>query len=591
MTTYTIDWKNGDNTTGNGSSGLPWKTLTKALTVVGNNDTILCRGSDASDEIYREYAMSTVRTGLTIAADSGHTPTFTPSTRYTSWALTAGQSFTYETAFTPAACWYCMNGSLALTVRASIALVEANVNSFFADLVNDKLYVHIAGGGAPSSIEAFASVSALLTSAGAGIAYSNIRVQWCGLGLELTNAGTISSCTVRYHGGAYGGDRACVRITTAAAANVTNCILSGQYGSSTGSVGILQNTGAAMLTITDCSFISMRYGYYQTNKGGTLTIDNCTFTLCHDPISVGATSVAVTAIISNCTAYDVGHGAYQLSGAAVTGTLTNCLAYVPAGYTLINLHGFIAEAGANGTFYNCLAVGFLEDGVYILSSATAIVKNCGAVACKIGFKKDTATLTADYNGVYGSTTSAYGGTGPWAPGAHDVTAAPLFVDQAGYDYHLTALSPWRDAGVDVGLSYQGAAPDIGRYEFVPIFEMLATLSAVSVTPAADVAVQRAMVAVLMGASSTPAADLAVQRAVAAVLMGASSTPAADLAVQRAVAAVIVAVSATGNPDLVATVIQRMRMAFAGRGPGSGWSGRRGGGTMGGRAPDEDMSGG
>lgn len=41
-----------------------------------------------------------------------------------------------------------------------------------------------------------------------------------------------------------------------------------------------------------------------------------------------------------------------------------------------------------------------------------------------------------------------------------------FVDEAGGDYHLMPYSPGVDVGADAGLPYQGAAPDIGAYEYV-----------------------------------------------------------------------------------------------------------------------------
>jgi len=45
-------------------------------------------------------------------------------------------------------------------------------------------------------------------------------------------------------------------------------------------------------------------------------------------------------------------------------------------------------------------------------------------------------------------------------------ADPLFVDSAGGDYHLIADSPCRNAGTDVGLPFNGTAPDMGAYEYV-----------------------------------------------------------------------------------------------------------------------------
>ncbi len=45
---------------------------------------------------------------------------------------------------------------------------------------------------------------------------------------------------------------------------------------------------------------------------------------------------------------------------------------------------------------------------------------------------------------------------------------PLFVNEAAKDFHLQIGSPAIDAGVDVGLSFIGAAPDMGAFEFQPL---------------------------------------------------------------------------------------------------------------------------
>lgn len=57
---------------------------------------------------------------------------------------------------------------------------------------------------------------------------------------------------------------------------------------------------------------------------------------------------------------------------------------------------------------------------------------------------------------------------------NSIAANPLFLDATARDYRIQALSPARDAGVDVGLSLardgvlvpQDAAPDIGAYEYI-----------------------------------------------------------------------------------------------------------------------------
>lgn len=55
------------------------------------------------------------------------------------------------------------------------------------------------------------------------------------------------------------------------------------------------------------------------------------------------------------------------------------------------------------------------------------------------------------------------GTGGTASG--DITSDPLFTNAAGGDFTLQAGSPAIDAGTNVGLPYNGSAPDIGALEF------------------------------------------------------------------------------------------------------------------------------
>ena len=51
---------------------------------------------------------------------------------------------------------------------------------------------------------------------------------------------------------------------------------------------------------------------------------------------------------------------------------------------------------------------------------------------------------------------------------HGVQAEPRFADADARDYRLTSTSPAIDAGINVtGDPYVGAAPDLGRYEYVP----------------------------------------------------------------------------------------------------------------------------
>jgi hypothetical protein len=49
--------------------------------------------------------------------------------------------------------------------------------------------------------------------------------------------------------------------------------------------------------------------------------------------------------------------------------------------------------------------------------------------------------------------------------AHPVFANPLFVDTNSDDFHLQAGSTAIDAGLDIGMPYNGTAPDLGAYEY------------------------------------------------------------------------------------------------------------------------------
>lgn len=50
---------------------------------------------------------------------------------------------------------------------------------------------------------------------------------------------------------------------------------------------------------------------------------------------------------------------------------------------------------------------------------------------------------------------------------HNLSVDPLFVDLSGLNWRLQPGSPMIDAGMDVGLSFCGSAPDLGAIEFCP----------------------------------------------------------------------------------------------------------------------------
>jgi hypothetical protein len=83
-----------------------------------------------------------------------------------------------------------------------------------------------------------------------------------------------------------------------------------------------------------------------------------------------------------------------------------------------------------------------------------IFKDAGAIE-----NEGAEGLTYDHN--------CWNGCSETLSGTCDVTGDPLFADESGHDYTLQSNSPCIDAGVDVGLDYQGDAPDMGALESTP----------------------------------------------------------------------------------------------------------------------------
>ena len=174
MPTYYIDAVSGsDSAPGDGSSAHPWLTLGKFFTACANGDTCKVR-----DGTYAAYSAS-AKNSLVIEADTGAAPIFKTTTTYAAggWALTGGQTVTYETAYTFYNCLAVWNGNTKLTSRASIILVEANTNSWYWDDANNLLYVNV--GGVPGDIEVQGDNDYVLALSGSGCTVRGITFKWC----------------------------------------------------------------------------------------------------------------------------------------------------------------------------------------------------------------------------------------------------------------------------------------------------------------------------------------------------------------------------------------------------------------------------
>lgn len=143
-----------------------------------------------------------------------------------------------------------------------------------------------------------------------------------------------------------------------------------------------------------------------------------------------------------------------------------------------NAHHGIQVKGADGVrIWNNTIIG-ADNGIEVndldADHSTDLDVRNNLVANNRGYGLNLAasnTITTwGYNCWYNNTSGTLNGK---AAGTGDVTDNPLFVNAAGGDFRLTAASPCRDAGVDVGLTTDyderavpnGSAPEIGAHEY------------------------------------------------------------------------------------------------------------------------------
>ena len=148
-------------------------------------------------------------------------------------------------------------------------------------------------------------------------------------------------------------------------------------------------------------------------------------------------------------------------------------------YTLKNSTGAVPVEAYNNVIY--------DNGIGVVNTATLTFKNNAVAENASGEMNSAASvITADYNDYYhsgGGTFMTYGGTAygfaNWktnsSQDANSISEDPDFISVVTPNFSLQATSPCINAGTDVGLTRdyegtlvpQGAAPDMGAYEFYP----------------------------------------------------------------------------------------------------------------------------
>ncbi|MCA9741357.1 right-handed parallel beta-helix repeat-containing protein [candidate division KSB1 bacterium] len=116
------------------------------------------------------------------------------------------------------------------------------------------------------------------------------------------------------------------------------------------------------------------------------------------------------------------------------------------------------------------------DNVQFINNTIAFVQATGLLIEEEGVTnsvfKNNLFFQCDSPSISGTFDAVYSNNGWFGTGAGDLAgpndlngAQPNVVDAGNYQFQLNASSPAIDAGVDVGLNYQGTAPDLGAFEY------------------------------------------------------------------------------------------------------------------------------
>lgn len=145
--------------------------------------------------------------------------------------------------------------------------------------------------------------------------------------------------------------------------------------------------------------------------------------------------------------------------------------------------GILVDGASNVIRFNVIrcADGTSDFGIHIYTGATSTVveqnsiTNCGTA---VNIASTTSGAVLRNNIFYGNVTNLLdAGTGTTT--TTNLTSNPSWVDAANADLHLSAGSAAIDACTDIGLSFDGPAPDCGAIEFSVTKPWSGTLSVVA----------------------------------------------------------------------------------------------------------------
>jgi len=162
-------------------------------------------------------------------------------------------------------------------------------------------------------------------------------------------------------------------------------------------------------------------------------------------------------IVIDCYIHHVGHEAVRVTS-DYNLFIRNIIAF--------NLEeGFKNEGGAHeNLYYNNTVYSNGKMGFQLKEKDSRVFNNISVLNEK-GINGDNDNICA-FNNVWNNSSGDY--SNGVIDSAGGISEDPLFVDASGGDFSLLGGSPCIDAGLDLGYSFLGAAPDMGAIESSPV---------------------------------------------------------------------------------------------------------------------------
>jgi hypothetical protein len=434
---------------GSGTFGDPWDDIETNINSLSAGDSMILRGNVGSYQLYTESEII-----ITVNGTEANPITIRP---YQSEKVEIRKS-TYGEIFDVDGDWIVIDG---IATDQSQLYINKNDSAGYALRVDgDNVTLqnfeiaNISGAGSDALIYGGSNSSGgTVDNCKIHDAFKSNTTDAHGVALNGGLNWTVSNCTI------YDCAGDCVYIHDGAAAGYgwtisDNTIYTTLSNGSENGIDAKWNTSSGRATINGNTF----YGFYSCTgtiggsgdgDGEAISIHNsCDYVDVYDntiydctsgiTVEDGATSI----VVRNNLIYDL-HTTAQDTNAS---TSNMGAFHVVGGGSTISI---VNNTVHNAPQHYLILITSLTD----LTLKNNIFNDCGTL-------HDPSTLvgsvTADYNCWYNN--------GDTISGGNDVTDEPLFNNEAGDDYTLASNSPCIDAGVDLGYSYNGDAPDIGYWE-------------------------------------------------------------------------------------------------------------------------------